>query len=282
MAFLQNRFFPENKVRFYATCAIAAVLLCVLGGAVFHVKRAWDLTRQAAAEAYYQEVLNRYTEEVKGIGSVLREEELVEDWVTTVTCEHENLRDYVNVNVNIHVDVLLPGEFDPLPENENRSLVRSYETKMLEEMKRIRLEVLKPALGGIYDPEERTMDIRVGRKRYLLHLNLDTYYASPKFQYYYRPARGKKAESYFELQLFETIYGSSSGSSTGSSSGSSGGSSHGSSSGYTGGWYRDADPYDVHDFDDPDDFADEWADEFGDGDWEDGYDDAFDYWEENH
>ena len=48
------------------------------------------------------------------------------------------------------------------------------------------------------------------------------------------------------------------------------------------GWYRDADPYDVHDFDDPDDFADEWADEFGDGDWEDGYDDAFEYWEENH
>ncbi len=41
------------------------------------------------------------------------------------------------------------------------------------------------------------------------------------------------------------------------------------------------DPYDVYDFDDPDDFADEWAEEFGDGDFEDGWDDAWDYWQEN-
>ena len=40
------------------------------------------------------------------------------------------------------------------------------------------------------------------------------------------------------------------------------------------------DPYDVQDFDDPDDFAEEWAEEFGDGDYDDGYDDAYDYWEE--
>lgn len=36
------------------------------------------------------------------------------------------------------------------------------------------------------------------------------------------------------------------------------------------------DPYDVGEYDDPDDFADEWAEEFGDGD----YDDAYDYWED--
>ena len=41
------------------------------------------------------------------------------------------------------------------------------------------------------------------------------------------------------------------------------------------------DPYDVYDFDDPDDFADEWVEEFGDGDFEDGWDDAWDYWQEN-
>lgn len=41
------------------------------------------------------------------------------------------------------------------------------------------------------------------------------------------------------------------------------------------------DPFDVYDFDDPDDFADEWAEEFGDGDFEDGWDDAWDYWQEN-
>ena len=41
------------------------------------------------------------------------------------------------------------------------------------------------------------------------------------------------------------------------------------------------DPYDVYDYDDPDDFADEWAEEFGD-DFEDGYDDAYDYWEDNY
>ncbi len=40
------------------------------------------------------------------------------------------------------------------------------------------------------------------------------------------------------------------------------------------------DPYDVQDFDDPDDFAEEWAEEFGDGDYDDGYDDAYDYWED--
>ena len=42
------------------------------------------------------------------------------------------------------------------------------------------------------------------------------------------------------------------------------------------------DPYDVEDYDDPDDFAEEWGEEFGDGDYDDGYDDAYDYWEENH
>ena len=40
------------------------------------------------------------------------------------------------------------------------------------------------------------------------------------------------------------------------------------------------DPYDVQDFDDPDDFAEEWAEEFGDGDYDDGYEDAYDYWED--
>ena len=40
------------------------------------------------------------------------------------------------------------------------------------------------------------------------------------------------------------------------------------------------DPYDVYDYDDPDEFADEWGEEFGDGSYEDGYDDAYDYWED--
>ena len=43
---------------------------------------------------------------------------------------------------------------------------------------------------------------------------------------------------------------------------------------------RRIDPYDVYDYDDPDDFADEWAEEFGDGDYDEGYDDAYDYWED--
>ena len=38
-----------------------------------------------------------------------------------------------------------------------------------------------------------------------------------------------------------------------------------------------SDPYDVDDYDDPDDFAGEWEDEF-----DDGYDEAYDYWEEEH
>ena len=45
-----------------------------------------------------------------------------------------------------------------------------------------------------------------------------------------------------------------------------------------------SDPYDVNDYDDPDDFAEEWAEEFADfvdGDCDDGYDEAYDYWEEN-
>lgn len=41
------------------------------------------------------------------------------------------------------------------------------------------------------------------------------------------------------------------------------------------------DPFDVYDFDDPDDFADEWAEEFGEGDFEDGWDDAWDYWQDS-
>ena len=43
---------------------------------------------------------------------------------------------------------------------------------------------------------------------------------------------------------------------------------------------QSSDPYDVDDYDNPDDFADEWADEFGDGDYDDGYDDVYDYWED--
>ena len=40
-----------------------------------------------------------------------------------------------------------------------------------------------------------------------------------------------------------------------------------------------SDPYDVEDYNDPDDFAEEWTEEFGDGNYDDGYDDAYDYWE---
>lgn len=58
----------------------------------------------------------------------------------------------------------------------------------------------------------------------------------------------------------------------------SGSSSRGSSSGSSSKY----DPYDVYDYDDPDDFADEWAEEFGDGSYDDGYDDAYDYWDETH
>lgn len=43
--------------------------------------------------------------------------------------------------------------------------------------------------------------------------------------------------------------------------------------------YYPSDPYDVSDYDDPDDFAEEWAEEFGDGNYDDGYDDTYDYWE---
>lgn len=43
-----------------------------------------------------------------------------------------------------------------------------------------------------------------------------------------------------------------------------------------------SDPYDVKNYDDPDDFADDWAEEFGDGDYDGGYDDAYDYWEEEY
>ena len=45
---------------------------------------------------------------------------------------------------------------------------------------------------------------------------------------------------------------------------------------------KKTDPYDVDDYDDPDDFAEEWAEDFGDGDYDDGYDDAYDYWEEEY
>ena len=45
---------------------------------------------------------------------------------------------------------------------------------------------------------------------------------------------------------------------------------------------KKTDPYDVDDYDDPDDFAEEWAEEFGDDDYDDGYDDAYDYWEEEY
>lgn len=52
---------------------------------------------------------------------------------------------------------------------------------------------------------------------------------------------------------------------------------------YNGNSYsKQNDPYDVSNYDDPDDFADDWADEFGDGDYDSGYDDAYDYWESNN
>ena len=55
-------------------------------------------------------------------------------------------------------------------------------------------------------------------------------------------------------------------------------------SGHSGGSgsLKKTDPYDVDDYDDPDDFAEEWAEEFGDDDYDDGYDDAYDYWEEEY
>lgn len=43
-----------------------------------------------------------------------------------------------------------------------------------------------------------------------------------------------------------------------------------------------SDPYDVEDYDNPDEFADEWAGEFGDGDYDYGYKGAYEYWEDEH
>lgn len=77
---------------------------------------------------------------------------------------------------------------------------------------------------------------------------------------------------------------SSGGSGYGSFHGSAGGSGSGSFSGSYGGSYsgKKTDPYDVYDYDDPDDFAEEWAEDFGDGDYDDGYEDAYDYWEDEY
>ena len=69
-----------------------------------------------------------------------------------------------------------------------------------------------------------------------------------------------------------SFYGNASGSGSGSTSGHSSGSDS----------LKKTDPYDVDDYDDPDDFAEEWAEDFGDGDYDDGYDDAYDYWEEEY
>lgn len=62
---------------------------------------------------------------------------------------------------------------------------------------------------------------------------------------------------------------------SGSGWNSGGNSSSGSKGNSSSKW--NSDPYDVDDYDDPDDFAGEWEDEF-DG----GYDDAYDYWEDEH
>lgn len=74
------------------------------------------------------------------------------------------------------------------------------------------------------------------------------------------------------------------GSGSGSFYGDAGGSGSGSFLGHSGGSgsLKKTDPYDVDDYDDPDDFAEEWAEEFGDDDYDDGYDDAYDYWEEEY
>lgn len=79
-------------------------------------------------------------------------------------------------------------------------------------------------------------------------------------------------------------YGHAGGSGSGSFYGNAGGSGSGSTSGHSSasGSLKKTDPYDVDDYDDPDDFAEEWAEDFGDGDYDDGYDDAYDYWEEEY
>ena len=74
----------------------------------------------------------------------------------------------------------------------------------------------------------------------------------------------------------QEVYAKSRGTNSEESSGYSGNSSQRSSSGDS----SKNDPYDVYDYDDPDEFADEWGEEFGDGSYEDGYDDAYDYWED--
>ncbi|WP_130837304.1 hypothetical protein [Lachnoclostridium sp. Marseille-P6806] len=65
--------------------------------------------------------------------------------------------------------------------------------------------------------------------------------------------------------------------------------SGGNSSGY-GSYYShgssgyNPDPYDVYEYDDPEDFADDWADEFSDGgnDEDEAWDEAYGYWEDNN
>ena len=136
----------------------------------------------------------------------------------------------------------------------------------------------KPKCSQTGCNEERTS----GSQYCVMHDLSYRSYGNPDYNEVYRESQERQKNSSSGSSLYITDKTDS------SSSSSSGASSSGTlSSGYKYSGHKSSsvkvyDPYDVEDYDDPDDFAEEWAEEFGDGSYDEGYDDAYDYWEEEY
>ena len=125
------------------------------------------------------------------------------------------------------------------------------------------LQALEPKCGAA-GCNERVVS---GNKYCTIHQISYRTYGTPDYHSVYRRSQENRNRStYTNLNANSNV--SSSGSDTGKSSN--------ASSSFSGKRY---DPYDVDEYDNPDDFAEEWAEEFGEGDYEEGYDEAYDYWE---
>ena len=267
---------------------LAGVIICIL--AQVHLN----------SDAHYNAVaapkISSYMEQVRSLKDFHEDEGYIHNIAVQVTDEHPTSRSGFKYRaIGVFVNVKLEDTFENLRAIEQCRRLYAYDKALTGMEQEIREstgygEAVKAGRDahGDYISDGFSINFRTSAHKFYF----DSGWGSMSVVVPGAYGRGAKGYAFHikdgEIQDFraEKSSYSSSGTSTKKSSTSGSSSSSGSGRSSSGEKRRSAysDPYDVNDYDDPDDFAEEWAEEFADfvdGDYDDGYDEAYDYWEEN-
>jgi len=271
----------------------------ILAGVIIYILAQIHLNSDAHYNTVAAPKIKAYMEQVRSLKDFHEDEGYIHNIAVQVTDEHPNSRSGFKYRaIGVFVSVKLEDSFENLRAVEQCRRLYAYDKALTGMEREIREstgygEAVEAGLDahGEYISDGFRINFRTSAHAFYF----DSGWGSMSVVVPGAYGAGAKGYSFHikdgEIQDFraeKSSYSSSgsSGTSTKKSSTSGNSSYSGSGKSSSGGKRRSAysDPYDVNDYDDPDDFAEEWAEEFADfvdGDYDDGYDEAYDYWEEN-